>query len=68
VRNRILESPFRWLYQIEESYSNETNSNVPAVGNAVSGSVKSDTTIPADAAGEKLLANKILDVSTDKAH
>ena len=35
---------------------------------AVSGSVKSDTTIPADAAGEKLLANKILDVSTDKAH
>jgi hypothetical protein len=35
---------------------------------AVSGSVKSDTAIPADAAGEKLLANKILDVSTDKAH
>jgi CubicO group peptidase (beta-lactamase class C family) len=35
---------------------------------AVSGSVKSDTTIPADAAGETLLANKILDVSTDKAH
>jgi CubicO group peptidase (beta-lactamase class C family) len=34
---------------------------------AVSGSVKSDTTIPADAAGEKELANKILDVSTDKA-
>src|ERR1700677_825460 len=23
VRNRILEGPFRWLYQIEESYSNE---------------------------------------------
>jgi hypothetical protein len=35
VRNRILERPFRWLYQIEESYSNETNSNVPAVGNVV---------------------------------
>jgi hypothetical protein len=35
---------------------------------AVSGSVKSDTTIPADAAGEKLLADKILDVSTDTAH
>src|ERR1700685_2845769 len=35
VRNRILGRPFRWLYQIEESYSNETNSNVPAVGNVV---------------------------------
>jgi hypothetical protein len=35
---------------------------------SVSGSVKSDTTIPADTAGEKLLANKIRDVSTDKAH
>jgi CubicO group peptidase (beta-lactamase class C family) len=35
---------------------------------AVSGSVKSDTTTPADAAGEKLLADKILDVSIDKAH
>jgi CubicO group peptidase (beta-lactamase class C family) len=33
---------------------------------AVSGSVKSDTAIPADAAGEKLLANKILGVSTKK--
>ncbi|HEX6564287.1 MAG TPA: serine hydrolase [Chthoniobacterales bacterium] len=35
---------------------------------AVFGSVKSDTAIPADAAGEKLLANKILDVSTEKPH
>jgi CubicO group peptidase (beta-lactamase class C family) len=35
---------------------------------SVSGSVKSDTAIPADTAGEKLLANKIRDVSTDKAH
>ncbi len=33
---------------------------------AVSVSVQSDTALPADAAGEKLLANKILDVSTEK--
>jgi CubicO group peptidase (beta-lactamase class C family) len=32
----------------------------------VSGSVKSDTSLPADAASAKLLANKILDVSTEK--
>jgi len=33
----------------------------------VSGSVKSDTSLPADAAGAKLLTNKILEVSTEKS-
>ena len=33
---------------------------------SISRSVKSDTSLPADAAGAKLLANKILDVSTEK--
>ena len=32
----------------------------------ISSSVKSDTSLPADAASAKLLANKILDVSTEK--
>ncbi len=32
----------------------------------ISRAVKSDTSLPADAAGAKLLANKILDVSTEK--
>jgi CubicO group peptidase (beta-lactamase class C family) len=32
----------------------------------ISGSVKSDTALPADTASAKLLANKILDVSTEK--
>jgi CubicO group peptidase (beta-lactamase class C family) len=38
------------------------------LADSISGSVKSDTSLPADAAGAKLLANKILDVSTEKAH
>jgi hypothetical protein len=38
------------------------------LADSISGSVKSDTSLPADAAGAKLPANKILDVSTEKAH
>jgi CubicO group peptidase (beta-lactamase class C family) len=36
------------------------------LANYISSSVKSDTALPADAASAKLLANKILDVSTEK--
>ena len=32
----------------------------------ITGAVKSDTSLPGDAAGAKLLVNKILDVSTEK--
>jgi len=35
---------------------------------SISRTVKSDTSLPADAGGAKLLANKILDVSTEKPH
>ena len=36
------------------------------LADSISSSVKSDTALPADAASAKLLANKILDVSTEK--
>jgi hypothetical protein len=35
---------------------------------SISRAVKSDTSLPANAAGAKLLADKIRDVSTEKAH
>jgi predicted RNase H-like nuclease len=44
------------------------SSSCSAVRCTISSAVKSDMPLPADAAKAKLLANKILDVSTDKAH
>jgi CubicO group peptidase (beta-lactamase class C family) len=44
------------------------NSSLRELADSISGSVKSDTSLPADAEGAKLLANKIRDVSTEEPH
>jgi CubicO group peptidase (beta-lactamase class C family) len=44
------------------------NYRLGELADSISRSVKSDTVLPVDSAGAKLLANKILDVSTEKAH
>jgi CubicO group peptidase (beta-lactamase class C family) len=44
------------------------NYRLAELADSISGSVKSDTVLRADVAGAKLLANKIFDVSTAKAH
>jgi hypothetical protein len=44
------------------------NYRLSEVADSISRSVKSDTSLPADAESAQLLANKILDVSTGKPH
>jgi CubicO group peptidase (beta-lactamase class C family) len=44
------------------------NYRLGELADSISRSVKSDMVLPVDSAGAKLLANKILDVSTGKAH
>jgi hypothetical protein len=44
------------------------NYRLGELADSISRSVKSDLVLPVDSAGAKLLANKILDVSTGKAH
>jgi CubicO group peptidase (beta-lactamase class C family) len=44
------------------------NYRLGKLADSISRSVKSDTVLPVDSEGAKLLANKILDVSTEKAH
>jgi CubicO group peptidase (beta-lactamase class C family) len=44
------------------------NYRLAGLADSIAGSVKSDTSLPADAEGAKLLANKVLDVLTGKPH